>query len=535
MATRGRLNPVRFARWLAWGAWVAAFGCIQDDGSRFNPIEIVSPRMDEDDERRIGMEFDRELDKKVNIITDPVVAGFLNDLGQSITETIEPQPFIYRFRVIEAPSLNAFAVPGGYVYFHSGTLLAAGSVDELAGVMGHEIAHVKARHLARMQKQSQLPDLAAKIAGIAAAIATGEPGLMVLAEAANVSLQLRFSREFESEADQLGGVFVARAGYDPAGSARFFERIVDAQQSHPDAIPPYLYTHPAAEDRIQTIQLAAETLQPTREPAVSLEDDLRGAQARLAFLIDTNRESVPGMGLPADRSQTDPLLEEAAERIRLGENDAALVLLSRAQAIEPNDPRVPFRIGNLLYGAERYEDAAAAYRRTVRLDSSAALVFYRLGLAYRATGERHRSVYAFEQAMHRAGAGSRLQRQAEWEILKLTFSVVPESGFADGSEVEGGDTPVGFSREAFRVGDRAMAWWARLGPRFTGYADRITVRWTDPTGSVVQDEPAEPRGRPYIGSNLELDAAGVRAAGAWMVEARFEGDVIDRRTVQVEP
>ena len=538
MATRERLIPVRMARWLArgtWVVWVAAFGCVQDDGSRFNPIEIVSPRMDDDDERRIGMEFDRELHKKVNIIHDPVVAGFLNDLGQSIAETIEPQPFIYRFRVVEAPSLNAFAVPGGYVYFHSGTVLAAGSVDELAGVMGHEIAHVKARHVARMQKQSQLPDLAAKIAGMAAAIATGEPGLMVVAEAANVSLQLRFSREFETEADQLGGVFVARTGYDPAGSARFFERIVDAQQSHPDVIPPYLYTHPAAEDRIQTIRLAAETLQPAREPVVSLEDDLREAQARLAFLIDMHRESIPSTGGPADRSQTDPLLEEAAERIRLGEDDAALVLLSRAQAIEPNDPRVPFRIGNLLYEAGRTEEAAAAYRRTVQLDSSAALVFYQLGLAYRDTGERHRSVYAFEQAMHRTGAEGRLRRQAEWEILKLTFTVVPEAGFADGSEVEGADTPVGFSREAFRVGDRAIAWWARLSPRFTGYSDRITVRWTDPAGSLVQEGPADPLGRPYIGSSLVFDAAGARPAGAWTVEARLEDDVIDRRTVQVEP
>jgi predicted Zn-dependent protease len=168
MATRGRLIPVRIARWLArgtWVAWVAAFGCIQDDGSRFNPIEFVSPRMDEDDERRIGMEFDRELHKQVNIIHDPVVAGFLNDLGQSIAETIEPQPFIYRFRVVEAPSLNAFAVPGGYVYFHSGTLLAAGSVDELAGVMGHEIAHVKARHVARMARGAHAEAIAASESG----------------------------------------------------------------------------------------------------------------------------------------------------------------------------------------------------------------------------------------------------------------------------------------------------------------------------------------------------------------------------------
>jgi tetratricopeptide (TPR) repeat protein len=296
-----------------------------------------------------------------------------------------------------------------------------------------------------------------------------------------------------------------------------------------------LYTHPAAEDRIETIRLAAETLQPTREPAASLEDDLRDAQARLAFLIDMNRESIPSTGPPADRTQTDPLLEEAEERIRLGEKDAALVLLSRAQAIEPNDPRVPFRIGNLLYESGRTEDAAAAYRSTVQLDSSPALVFYQLGLAYRDTGERHRSVYAFEQAMHRTGAESRLRRQAEWEILKLTFTVVPEAGFADGSEVEGADTPVGFSREAFQVGDRAIVWWARLGPRFMGYADRITVRWTDPAGSLVQEGPADQLGRPYIGSSLAFDAAGVRSTGAWTMEARLENDVIDRRTVQVIP
>ncbi|MDH3212213.1 MAG: M48 family metalloprotease [Myxococcales bacterium] len=535
MAARGRLIALGVSASMAGVALVAAPGCVQDDGSRFNPIDIVSPRMGDDEERKLGMEFDRELRRHVNVINDPVVAGFMSDLGQSIVGTIEPQPFIYRFRVIEDPTLNAFAVPGGYVYFHSGTLLAAGSVDELAGVMGHEIAHVKARHVARMQKQSQIPDLVAQIAGMAAAIATNEPGLAVAAQAINVSLQLRFSREFETEADQLGGIFVTRAGYDPAGSARFFERIIDARPAHADELPPYLYTHPAAEDRIETIRIAAETLRPAREPAVSLEDDLREAQARLALLIDMKRQSVPSTGPPADRSRTDPLLEAAEDRIRVGENDAALVLLSRAQAVEPNDPRVPFQIGNLLYEAGRYEDAAAAYRRTLRLDSSAALVFFQLGLAYKATGERHRSVYAFEQAMQRAGDESDLRRRAEWEILKLTFTVVSEAGFADGSAAEKADTPVGFSREAFREGDPKLAWWARLGPRFAGYADRIRVRWTDPEGSVVQEEPAVLLRRSYIGSSLGFDTAGARPTGAWTVEARLEDDVIDRRTVQVMP
>jgi predicted Zn-dependent protease len=509
--------------------------CIQNDGTRFNPVDLVVPRSDDDAERELGMEFDRELRTKVNVVYDPVVVGFLTDLGQSIVDTIEPQPFIYRFRVVEDPSLNAFAVPGGYVYLHSGTILAVGSVDELAGVMGHEIAHVKARHVARMQKQSQIPDLLAQIAGMAGAIVTKEPGVLVLAQAANVSLQLRFSREFEAEADQLGGIFVARAGYDPAGSARFFERIVDAEQDHPDRVPPYLYTHPAAADRIETIRLAAETLRPAREPDPSLEEDLKEAQGRLAFLIDMKRENVPSPATTVDRSRSDPLLEEAEARIRLGETDAALVLLSRAEAIEPHDPRIPFRIGNLLYRARRYRDAAGAYRRAVRLDASAALVFFQLGLAYKATGERHRSVYAFEQAVHRSGDESRLQRQAEWEIQKLTFRVVSEAGFADGSTADQADTPIGFSRRSFRKGEPEIVWFARLGPRFVVYADRVTVRWTDPHGSVVQEGPAVPLRKPYIGSRLAFGSAGASPAGAWTVEARLQDDVIDRRTVQVTP
>ena len=172
MATRTALLT------LATLALACLAGCVQDDGTRFNPIKDMTSVSD-DEERELGLQFDRELRKKVVVIEDPVVAGFINDLGQEIVRTIEPQPFIYRFRVIQDESLNAFAVPGGYVYFHSGTLLAAGSIDELAGVMGHEIAHVKAHHYARMQKKSQIPDLLVGLAGMAAAVAAEEPGILV--------------------------------------------------------------------------------------------------------------------------------------------------------------------------------------------------------------------------------------------------------------------------------------------------------------------------------------------------------------------
>ncbi|MBW1686117.1 MAG: M48 family metalloprotease [Deltaproteobacteria bacterium] len=506
--------------------------CVQDDGTRFNPIKDMTTVSD-DEERELGLEFDRELRKKVTVIEDPVVAGFINDLGQEIVRTIEPQPFIYRFRVIQDPSLNAFAVPGGYVYFHSGTLLAAGSIDELAGVMSHEIAHVKAHHYARMQKKSQIPDLLVGLAGMAAAVATGEPGIMVAAQAANVAVKLKFSREFENESDRLGSIFMTRAGFDPAGITRFFEHIVREQKRHPHNIPPYLFSHPDVEDRIETVTLQAQKLRPTRVADPRFNEALYDAQARLAYLIETGRTSVPPHTPPPDLAKTEPLLAEAALLADDGRTDEALLLLTRAEAVEPGDPRVPFQIGELLAAQGRPRQAAEAYRRTIRLDPTRALVFYKLGLCLEAIGDRHSAVHAYEQASQRAGNSSVLRERAEWQIETLVFPMLLEAGFADGAEDEG-DTPLGRSREAFAPGVSRVAWWARLHSRYGAYVDRMSVRWIAPSGAVVQETPVERRSRSYIGSVLELSGPDAMETGEWTVEARFEDDVVAQHSFRIQ-
>jgi predicted Zn-dependent protease len=525
----------RAASGLALAVAVASVfaACVQNDGRRFNPLRAVVPSISDDDEREIGMQFDRELQAVVPVIHDPVVTDFINELGQALVSQIEPQPFIYRFRVIDDPSLNAFAVPGGYIYFHSGTLLAVSSVDELAGVMGHEIAHVKQHHYARMRKKSQIPDLLVGIAGMAAAIAAEEPGLLVVTQAANVAMKLRYSREYEAEADQFGSVFMARAGYDPAGITRFFERILEEQKRTPNVIPPYLYSHPEVEDRIAAVEIAAESLRPTHEPDPAFEEVLPIVQARLALLVDKNRSSLPRHTPPLDRLDADPAIEEALALAEAGNRDEALVRLGQAQARNPDDPRIPFHVGELLFAAGRYEEAAAAYRRTLQLDASRGLVFFKLGLAYKEMGERHRAVYALEQAARLAGDTSTLRKRADWEVLKLTFTIIPEAGFADGSEDERGDTPAGFSREEFREGDRRIAWWARVHPRFQSYVDAFELRWTAPDGRVVQQEDVEEYSRSAIGSVLALEQGAT--AGEWTAELLLGDEVVDHRKVAVLP
>jgi len=520
-----------------------AAGCSHDDGSRFSPMKLVVPDYSDDDLRQIGMDADREIQEQVEIIYDPIVSGYLNELGQELASQIEPQPFIYRFRIINANSLNAFALPGGYIYIHSETLMRVGSVDELAGVLGHEIAHVQARHFSRREEKSALPGLAARVIGLGAAVATGEPGLAVAGEGVNVSLKIGFTREFEAEADQLGAVWVTRAGYDPAALTLFLDKIVQSGDGFPNHLPPYLATHPFPKDRIHAIEDASKTLHSKRVPDPELAAALPIVQARLAFLLKTGRSSL----IQGVAEQTDPRIEaviqQAKEAADRGDWDGALLLLGRIDGLERADPRVPFMTGELLYASGRYEEAAASFLRAIQLDASHALVFFKLGEAFEAAGQSHRAVYAFEQAVLRTAEESELRKRSEWEIYKLTFVPIEASGFADSSLPDAIDAaldePSAISDEPitaeFFTDISRIVWWARLGSRFRQYADEFDVRWIEPSGKVALEKSAKKREAHMIGSVLEFGRRKSAAAGRWTLELVLENDVVDRQTFVIRP
>ena len=185
-------------------------------------------------------------------------------------------------------------------------------------------------------------------------------------------------------------------------------------------------------------------------------------------------------------------------------------MLARAEAAEPDDPRVPFRVGELLAAQGRHAEAIEAYRRTVRLDPTRALVFFKLGRSYREIGERHRAVYAFEQASLRAGAGNVLQRRADWEVEKLTFTIVPESGVSRRRPARGATRARSRAASPIVPGRHApdrLVGAARQSLRSL-LRDQIRVRWLAPDGHVVQDEKAERPRKPYVASSLAFDAPG---------------------------
>jgi predicted Zn-dependent protease len=493
----------------------------------FNPGKV-----DEGGERDVGLEVDAAIRAHVDLIDDPVVLGFVNELGQRIVATIEPQPFIYRFRVIDENTLNAFAIPGGYIYFHSETVLRAASLDELAGVMAHEIAHVKGRHYARGSEKAFWPTLLARAAGIAATIAASNPAPLAAAEGVNIALQLKYTREFEKEADDLGSTFMARAGFDPKGMGRFFKRILAAEMSGGVHIPPYLYSHPDLEDRVEGAARRADTLTVTGKPDPELEAAFRNAQARLALLLASGRTRWLAPP-PYDPERAAPLLARATAADAAGDPVGALGLLREAEALQPSDPRISFERGRVLEKRGRIREAIAAWQETIALDPNVALAFYHLGNAYKRLGERHAAAYYLEQAERRFTAGGSFQKRTRLALDTLTHPPVTAAGLADGTKR--GDTVAGRERTDFSTADTEIAWWARINERYDPLRARIRVRWTDPFGEVVQEGPIELLRRRHVRALLALGVPLRGRFGIWRVEATLDGQVIDRRTFRYLP
>jgi beta-barrel assembly-enhancing protease len=272
----------------------------------------------------LGRQLAQEVERQAKVINDPTVAEYVNRLGQNLVRNSDAKvPFT--IKVLDSEEVNAFALPGGFFFVNSGLILKADTEAELAGVMGHEIAHVACRHGTRNATRGEI----AQIAMIAASIAIpyGWTGYAVR-QGASMAIPLgflTFSRANEREADHLGLQYMYKAGYDPAAFVDFFEKIESLEKKKPGTVAKVFSTHPMTDDRITAAQKEIQQDLPPRSEYVVSTSEFNDVKARLVMLhgrrkLDTNSDQsrptlrrAPGSGngpVDANNDGTKPKADE---------------------------------------------------------------------------------------------------------------------------------------------------------------------------------------------------------------------------------
>lgn len=247
--------------------------------------EVAEALISVEEERQLGDRVARDLEEQVELVDDPEVQQYVQDLGDRIVQSAPdaPEGMAYRFQVIDAPDqINAVALPGGYIYVFSGLMLAVEDEAELAGVLAHEVAHVTRRHIAQ-QLVAQLG------LEVLVGLALGQDPGLVRQLATAVAAQgvfTRFSRDHEREADFYGVQYLSRAGWSPHSYARFFDKLARAGEA--PAVLAFLQTHPAPSERAENAR--ALIAQMTRVPTFTGERRLEHFVSR----IETRVGAAPG-------------------------------------------------------------------------------------------------------------------------------------------------------------------------------------------------------------------------------------------------
>lgn len=214
-------------------------------------------------ERRLGEDLMRRARRSLVFLDDPQVNAYLQSLGQKLVARSDNPQQDFRFFAIADASVNAFAVPGGFVGVHTGLILAAQSEAELASVLAHEVAHITQRHIPRMIAESQKTTLPAMAAILAAMVLAGSGGkggdaAIALTSATVAQKGINFTRAAEEEADRIGIALLAGSGFDPRAMPAFFERLQALNRHNETNLPEYLRTHPVTTARIADTRDRAE-------------------------------------------------------------------------------------------------------------------------------------------------------------------------------------------------------------------------------------------------------------------------------------
>jgi predicted Zn-dependent protease len=380
------------------------------------------------DERRLGQAFMRSVRRSVKVVDDPLLAEYIQDLGNRLVSHSNSSGKQFTFFLVEDPQVNAFAGPGGYIGVHTGLVTATETESELASVIAHEIAHVTQNHLFRaFDEYSRLSGPAALLmvgAVLLGATVSSEAGLAALAgvQAGMAQAQLNFTRANEEEADREGIKILAGGNYDPRAMPVFFGRMAQATRLYESNTPEFLRTHPVTSNRIADAMGRAEQY-PYRHPA----PDNRYFQLRATLRLESFKNPGDAVTFFRKSLKDGRYRNEDAQRygyalalIEARDYQEARAEIERLLKQQPSDPAYLIASARLDYASGHRDKAKQTLEAALELFPSS----YPLAMHYAEilleTGEAHQARRILGEQLRR--------RPGDVEVLKLAARAAGASG-----------------------------------------------------------------------------------------------------------
>jgi predicted Zn-dependent protease len=357
----------------------------------------------EDEETKISREFRREAKKHLKFVNNPEVERFVDRIGRRILSAAGPQVFDYRFFVVDDDQLNAFAVPGGSVYLFSGLIERAKTTDELAGVLGHEIVHIKGRHMARNSGPDAISVLSLLSMVLLARSGSGAQAAGMVGQGIAATRQASYSRGLEMESDTLGTRYMAAAGYDPKGVIGFLKTLDQERALNPIEVPAYVMSHPVTQERLANAELVVKSLGATDIRPDDL-DTLKKVQIIIRMERSNRDTVVSDYAKQVQQRPADPELLHLlafAQQLK-GDLPAAKRNYELARKLNPNHPARQRDLGRFYSQTEDYPAARAAYDQALALEPNEPLTYFYLGEMLEKSGDLRSAAGAYLNALNLA-------------------------------------------------------------------------------------------------------------------------------------
>ncbi|MEW6187225.1 MAG: M48 family metalloprotease [Thermodesulfobacteriota bacterium] len=357
-----------------------------------------------EEEKKLGEEVVREVEGKFTLVRDPALLEYMNALGQDILKTAAPQPFPFRFYLLKDPQLNAFSVPGGHVFLTTGIIELMESEGELAGLIGHEIAHVTRRHISNrmdQQKKIGLATMAAVLLGVFA----GDPRIASATIAGSLAtaqtLFLKYSRDDEDEADNYGFKYMAGAGFNPKGMNELLDKLRRWGSFGSETIPAYMQTHPLTADRMARVEDLLQIYTGRGSWPRSTSDEFRRLQIILLSQYgDLQRARNRFQSLAKDdQNQFWVLYGQGWIAIREGKMDTANDLFEKALVLRPKDPYVLTDLGRAYLKQGRFDLALQKLGEASILHPKDGNAAFFLGRVYQEKGQDQLALENFNRSL----------------------------------------------------------------------------------------------------------------------------------------